>query len=252
MNNALPQSPAEPEHATREQSGKTGPTAPLIGSPESPPAIAGLQAGLIPLREFPLRKWFYVTPLWYYHAPSLQHHLNRDPNFYELVDPLLRDLCFLLQRAGLYTTPSCQGHFYVRGRFEKIWADLKRDEAAIREGGLIVKDSETDQAYLFQNPAYALPWESFEQFYHETDAHQNKGYVGIVIPPDRVELLETLQTCRFESPCARIAFDPQLTATLGQPLLGVHVEPPTRLQRDAAWQAITTYFRFVLSTGTGV
>ena len=41
--------------------------------------------------------------------------------------------------AGLQTTPSCQGHFYPRDRFEKIWDELKREEPLITDGGLVVK-----------------------------------------------------------------------------------------------------------------
>src|ERR1051326_6919725 len=85
------------------------------------PAIAALDAGLVALRQFPLRKWYYASPLWYYHRPAAEHVLKRDPRFFELVDPLLRELCRIVFDAGCCTTPSCEGHFYARARFEKIW-----------------------------------------------------------------------------------------------------------------------------------
>ena len=77
--------------------------------------ITRLDAGLVPPQEFPLRRWFYATPLWYLHRPATTYRLKPDAAFWRLVDPQLRTLCQEILRAGLYTTPSCQRHF-TRGR----------------------------------------------------------------------------------------------------------------------------------------
>jgi hypothetical protein len=216
-------------------------------APSNLPLIDGLEAGLIPLREFPLRKWYYATPLWYYHTPAVQHQLKRDPKFYELVDDQLRELCITLQAAGLYTTPSCQGHFYPRERFEQIWDELIRDQATIRGDGLIVKDSETDHPHLFRDAGYALPWPDFAAFYQQINAHQNEGYIGIAVPPERHALIELLQKSCLTTPTVRYGFDQELTQILGQPLFGIHVNPASPHERDLAWHAVTSFFRSVLA-----
>src|SRR5438067_8000604 len=72
--------------------------------------IRGLQAGLVPHREWAVRRWFYANPIWYYHRRSAAHEIRPTGKFYKLVDPELREVCRLLNDAGLQTTPSCQGH----------------------------------------------------------------------------------------------------------------------------------------------
>lgn len=111
----------------------------VVVSGEAPAPLDNLSPAIIPLREFPLRKWYYVNPLWYYHAPALEHRLRRNERFFELVDPAQRELCRLALEAGLCTTPSCQGHFYPQDRFEQIWAQLVEHEAQIRNVGLLLE-----------------------------------------------------------------------------------------------------------------
>src|SRR4051812_37377333 len=122
------------------------------------PPIQGLRADIVPHRRWPVSKWFYANPLWYYHRPGTDEEINATRKFYQLVDPDLRQLCHLLNSAGLRTCPSCQGHFYERNRFENIWTELTREQDEIRDGGLVVKDSETDKEFLFKDKNYALPW----------------------------------------------------------------------------------------------
>src|SRR5688572_10757104 len=131
------------------------------------PLIRGLEAGFVPHRQWPLRKWYYANPLWFYHEAIAADEMIPSPKFYELVDPELRDLCRGLHAAGLHTTPSCQGHFYEKERFERIWAELEIERTKINGGGLEVKDSETQEAFVFQDSGFALPWNSFEAFYAE-------------------------------------------------------------------------------------
>jgi len=211
-----------------------------------PPPIAGLEAGIIPQRAFPLRKWYYANQLWYYHQPSLVHQLRRDPKFYELVDPELRELCHLLLQAGLCTTPSCQGHLYPRERFAAIWEQLRKEQEAIVADGLPVKDCETDALYLFRDPDYRLPWADFDAFYAEADAHQIQGYIGIAVPRTHAQLIARLTSDAYVTPVSRIDPDPELTRLLGESIFNVHVTAPTPEVRSAAWAAVTAYIAHVL------
>ena len=68
--------------------------------------VMDLDSNIIAQRLFPLRKWYYANPLWYYHAPAFEHPLRTDQKFFKLVDPALRELCHVLLEAGLCTTPS--------------------------------------------------------------------------------------------------------------------------------------------------
>src|SRR5512146_1091716 len=101
--------------------------------------VTGLRADIVPHREFAIRKWFYSSPLWYYHRAGTTDEIRADRRFYRLVDPDLRELCRILLDAGLRTTPSCQGHFYPRERFERIWDELQREQPLITGEGLEVK-----------------------------------------------------------------------------------------------------------------
>ncbi len=208
--------------------------------------ITGLRADIVPHREFAIRRWFYAHPLWYYHRLADEHHLNTDPKFYQLVDPELRALCHLLLDAGLQTTPSCQGHFYPRDRFEHIWEELLREKRRIREGGLEVRDSESDRRYLFLDEAYQLPWQTFDDFFAEANPHQNKGYIGVRIPHERVEILGRLRSEPYAGVCGRIEPDAELSAMFDGDVFNIHVDPPSLLERDGEWQAITDYMRSIL------
>jgi hypothetical protein len=206
-----------------------------------------LDPGLVPVREFPLRKWYYADPLWYYHVPALEHRLTDDPQFYAKVDPPLRALCRLLLEAGLCTTPSCSGHFYPRERFERIWSGLARDAEAIRGEGLRVKDSETEAAALFRDSEYCLPWQSADDFYAKAGSEQNHGYLGIAIPVERSRLIERLRRDAYAEAAASIRFDDELTRLLGQPLFGVYVRTHAQDECDAVWARVTEYFDLVVS-----
>src|SRR5262249_11812252 len=129
--------------------------------------VSGLESRLLPLRAFPLRKWYYANRLWYYHTRALHHDLHVSPIFYQLVDPALRELCEVLLSAGLCTTPCCQGHFYPYSRFERIWNELSDEAAKICGDGLIVRDSETGEAFRFHDQCYRIDWRDFDTFYHE-------------------------------------------------------------------------------------
>jgi hypothetical protein len=144
--------------------------------------IQSLSADLITRESFPKREWFYASPMWYYHRARpacTESRLNTDARFYKLIDPDLRPLCRQLNARGIRTTPSCQGHFYQRGHYQKVWDLLQRESRTIVAEGLEVRNAETDELRLFKDPAYKLPWPSFEIFLSKIAAEQGKGYLGM-------------------------------------------------------------------------
>ncbi|GMU23372.1 MAG: hypothetical protein AMXMBFR13_34500 [Phycisphaerae bacterium] len=207
--------------------------------------VAGLSAGLAPHREWALRKWFYASPLWYYHRRGTTPELNENRQFYRLVDPDLRELVHLLLDAGLQTTPSCQGHFYPRERFERIWDHLQREQAMIRSEGCEVRDSETDQPFLFLDFAYRLPWNKFDDFYREAAAHQSRGYLGVLAPADSCALARFIAQ-PYASSRARIEPDEELSELIQRPMFHIEVDPHTPEERSREWAAITAYVKGLL------
>ena len=219
-----------------------------IDSPDRPnPVLTGLDAGIIPQRTFPLRRWFYANRLWYYHSPATQHSLRSDAQFYDLVDPALRELCQALLAAGLATTPSCQGHFYPRERFARVWDELSREADTIRETGLTVRDSETDCPYQFQQRDYQIPWPSFDAFLNQAFPHQHHGFIGIAVPAQRLDIAHRLSSEAFRGHHSRIERDAELTQALGQAIFGVYVDPESPEERNQAWQEVTAYVKTVLA-----
>ena len=89
--------------------------------------ITGLKSDLLPNHLLHTRRWYYATPLWYYHGAGSRPRLNTDRTFYKLIDRDLLALCLLLHRHGLRTTPSCHGHFYQRRHYERVFRALLRE-----------------------------------------------------------------------------------------------------------------------------
>ena len=210
------------------------------------PPVAGLESGIIPQRTFPLRRWYYANPLWYYHAPAIEHRLRADPKFFELVDPQLRELCRCLLAAGLHTTPSCQGHFHPRRRFERVWDELLREAELIRSGGLVVRDSESDQAFSFCEPDYRLAWPDFTSFHEQAGRQQTHGYIGFAIPNARPELAARFREPRSLLEGAQIEPDAELEGIFERPFVSIHVKSRSREARDASWAAVTAHVKALL------
>jgi hypothetical protein len=164
-----------------------------------------------------------------------------------LIDPDLRDVCRLLNDAGARTTPSCQGHSYPPERFERIWDELQREVPLIRGVGLEVKDCENDEAFLFRQPDYRIPWRSFEDFYREATAHQNVGYLGVLVPHDRPDLAERFRRTGYSTPATRLRPDDQLGPLLGGTLFEIRVDTPDPTTRAAEWRALTNYISRILA-----
>jgi hypothetical protein len=208
--------------------------------------IGGLSAGLLPHHQWAISRWFYASPIWYYHRRSLAHEMRLGGRFYQLVDPELREVCRLLNDAGARTTPSCQGHSYPREHFERIWEELRREEPLIRGQGLAVKDCENDEAYIFRQSDYRVPWRDFDDFYREAVAHQNTGYLGILIPEDRPNLARALEASEHAAPITELHTDEQVGALLGGTLFEVRVETADPLARAGQWRYFTNYISQVL------
>jgi hypothetical protein len=213
-----------------------------------PRSVSGLSAGLLPHREWAVSRWFYANPIWYYHRPSSVHEIRPSGRFYQLVDPELREVCRLLNDAGARTTPSCQGHSYPRERFERIWEELQREAPLIRTEGLVVKDCENDEASLFRQSDYHVPWRGFEDFYREAAAHQNVGYLGILVPDDRPDLAGRLEAGEYRTPAAQLRTDAQIGELLGGTLFEIRVETTGPTTRAAEWRAFTEYISHVLNS----
>jgi hypothetical protein len=205
--------------------------------------ISGLQADLVPHREWAISRWLYANPIWYYHRQSASHELRFDGRFYQLVDPMLRAACRLLNDAGLRTTPSCEGHSYSKARFEQIWSELKREEPAIRGSGLLVKDCENEQPYLFRDSDYHLPWTSFDTFYKEAATHQSLGYLGILAPQSTLPLAQHLQEELSNRGTDGVRIESEWSEILGGLLIAVHVNVEEPNRRATTWQQFTEHVR---------
>jgi hypothetical protein len=209
-------------------------------------SVFGLRADIVPHRDWAVSRWFYTDPIWYYHRRSAAHEICTTGKFYQLVDPELREVCQLLNHAGIRTTPSCQGHSHPRQRFEEIWKVLKRDEHGIRDAGVVVKDCENDQPYLFRDIHYVLPWPSVDAFYNEAAAHQNVGYLGVIIPPHLEALASRLEAGHSLTSKCRISRDEELGHVLGGILLSVRVNARDAQERTRIWRRTTDEIREVL------
>jgi hypothetical protein len=179
--------------------------------------------------DFAARQWFYATPDWYYHRPRHQTLLRPTHDFYQLVDPDLRPICQFLHRKGLVTTPSCQGHFHSAAHLRHVYAELRAQEHAIRNGGQLVRDSENQSPALFRNPHYQLPWPTFEAFRDQVAPSQQHGTLGIL-----VSTLPLSPTTIEENHWRIDSGDHQLT-------LAVHAPNPE--SQSLAWRQIHTLLR---------
>jgi hypothetical protein len=211
------------------------------------PRMSDLRADLVPHHEWAIRRWFYANPIWYYHRRSAQHEICAGGRFYQLVDPELRELCQVLNDAGIRTTPSCAGHSYPRSRFEQIWQELSREAPLIRTTGLVVKDSENDRPYLFHQSDYELPWPGFDAFYREAGAHQDIGYLGLILPPRAHGLTPDLADSLRDDPRIEIRREAILDAPLKGDVVSIIVNTADPQPRRMAWGRVTDEARQLLA-----
>jgi len=199
--------------------------------------FSDLRADLVPHRQWATSRWFYANPIWYYHRPAAEHEICLNRRFLQLVDPMLRDVCQFLNESGIQTTPSCEGHSYPKERFERIWAELTKEEPSIRAAGLVVKDCENDEPFLFRNAAYRMPWPSFEDFYQAAAAHQNLGYLGIVLDDRRRDLATRL--CDQVQSLENVRVENDWNQKLQALVVGIHVNAIDPDVRAGIWRQFT-------------
>lgn len=216
-------------------------SAPLV------PTISTLRADLVPNRELAIRKWYSASPLWHYHQRGFPGDFRCDRALYQRIDPELRPICRLLHKAGIATTPSCQGHFHDRHHFQGVWDALEREESLIRSRGLIVQDSTTGREYLFRAGTYQLPWSSFPQFYEQVALQQSEGCLGILVPRDRVSVVCQMHNRPFRTGRAFIRFDGDLSCILGGSLFAATVQSRDPGDCTAQWKAVADYLREVVN-----
>lgn len=142
-------------------------------NPEPTPAF-------IPHEEFHKGSWLLSVerPGWYYFWEKENQNDITNPGFSDTVDEPLRDLVTFLHGKGIKTTPSCAGHHINGKNFEKIYAGLEIDKAAIRNGGLQLQDIESGKIYAFRDEEYLLPWKK-EDFLRRAMTYQEDGIIGI-------------------------------------------------------------------------
>lgn len=224
--------------------------APLtLAAADDLPTINGLEARIVVGTEFWLRDWFQTASGWTYHCAGTATRLGVGRPLLPFTDPKLRRLHDLAINAGFGVTTSCEGHFFPRAHFEMMWQQLQRESDAVRKSGLRVRDCDDQTEYVWQDSRFRLPWNDFGTFHAQASAAQASGFIGIAIPADRMQLIESLRsTAMNESGLARWAIDEPLTELFGQPVLCATVHPRTADERDAAWARITGYFEEAMLT----
>jgi len=141
---------------------------------------------LVPPIHF--RRFRWVVPVdvphpsrWHYGVPLPVMHQggnNVDP---ETIDAPLRDLVGGLHRMGLRTTPSCAGHFGVDGdRVVQAAKDMANEERWIRRIGLRVKDIESGDEDVVQDPSWRAP--DVKSLTRDALRWEGVGYLGVVCP----------------------------------------------------------------------
>lgn len=208
-------------------------------------AIAGLEASILPHDQFADRRWYRGGGSWHYHGPG-QTITDRLSDWgYLQVDPDLREICRMLHRHGLATTPSCQGHFFPRSHFLEIWSVLLRESRTIRGGGLLVRDVVEPGPQLFRDEQYALPWQRANQFVDEVLPQQSTGYLGIAIPVQQNTTLDRmLVACQGPGVQFRV---PVLRGD-GRFLLGLEVSGGSPAGQSAAWARVRQAIGSLLPT----
>jgi hypothetical protein len=135
---------------------------------------------LIPHAEFHTGSWLLSVdrPEWYYFRKKRNKHVVESKDFLKSVDKPLRRLVKWLHARGISTTPSCSGHHIRERVLEQVYDALERDAEEIRNGGLQVKDIETEEIQTYRNMRYTLPW-TREEFIEQVGTYQQKGVLGL-------------------------------------------------------------------------
>ena len=99
---------------------------------------------------------------------------------------------------------------------------------------------------LFRNAEYRLPWGSFRDFYDQATAHQNVGYLGLLIPPDRAAIIARLENEKYQSVSTTITRDDELGDRLRHAVFNITVDAIDPQARTIEWVNLTEYVRGLL------
>ena len=179
----------------------------------------------------------------YYHQPGLTVGAAQEPQFYEQVDPALRELCRMLHRQGIHTTASCEGHDHDQKYFEQRWEGLCAEAEKIKRGELVVIESQTGSKYRFSDPGYQLPWDNLQGFLDDSLGHQSNGYIGIVLPAELNALGRSLRKEMARQGDAQVLPDRRLSRFLNRRFYHLLIHGPARAERLRQWYHITEWFR---------
>ena len=116
------------------------------------------------------------------------------------------------------------------------------EEDAIRNTGLSVTNSETSEAFTFQDPGFELPWSHFDDFYDEVAAHQSSGYLSVALTNDERPLHAKLARKAIDGRTISTELDQFLSDRLHAPLLHVRVQAHDPSERGTAWQEVAALF----------
>jgi hypothetical protein len=153
-----------------------------------------LSANYLPPDAMVRHRWYRpVRPGvgWYYYDPKpLDLFPSTTPTLDE-VDPLVRPIVKGLNRRGLATFASCQGHFVTRKEFEQLYRQLWLDAVQIRGEGLVLREMERGNLTVYQDPSYTPP--KPEELWARLENYQGHGFLMFVIPRIAASTLADLQ-----------------------------------------------------------
>ena len=201
--------------------------------------ITQLSTGLLPQREWALNRWYYADPLRYYYKKGSSLFVTQDPRFYQHVDSCLKDLCQLLHALDIKTSPSCEGHFHPYEWFHDVWKKMNEESLLIKTDGLLVRDSETEEAFLFHDPQYKLPWTSSDEFFTASQEVQNIGYIGFLIPYWMSELSFDLKKLSADTLSYFFACDSELSHALKGHYFHLYVKSKSASETVYTWNLWT-------------
>lgn len=98
------------------------------------------------------------------------------------IDPPIRLLSHLLSQTECKIISFFCGYYYSKDELKNIWNNIKREEKAIRNDGLLLKRY-NGKIENFQDPTYRVYWPSFEGMFADIQEKGNKGWLVLKFPP---------------------------------------------------------------------
>lgn len=146
-----------------------------------------INPGFVPHETFHKYSWLIPeSSNWYYWTERKSPiEIPKNKSFYKTLDSPLKDSVIALHKKGIPTTPSCSGHFNPDSFYSKIFDSLKEEEKSIREGGIKLKDPESDHDFVYKDSGYMVPWDK-NSFLEISKDHGRKGIIGILDPNEGI------------------------------------------------------------------